>query len=89
MLMTFYAQLLKVLFTLPAVGLNFVLGLGIFVFILFLCNPEDVGEYLGDCLFAIPSWLGTWGAGVLRGMKRTRASPCPPVPVLPDPGTLP
>ena len=78
--MMFYSQFLKFLFALPAVGLNFVLGLGILMLALFLCNPEVVGEYLGDCLWAIPAWLGTWGSGVLRGMKRARVAPCPPCP---------
>ena len=78
--MTVYAQLAKVVLALPAIGLNLVLGLGVAIVILFLCNPEDVGEHVGDFLLAIPSWLGTWSAGVLRGMKRTRASPCPQCP---------
>ena len=80
LLVTVYAQMGKFAMALPAIGLNLVLGLGVAIVILFLCNPEDVGEYLGDFVFAIPSWLGTWGAGVLRGMKRTRASPCPQCP---------
>ena len=79
-LMALYAQFAKVFLALPAIGLNFVLGLGVAILILFLCNPEDVGEQIGDFLFAIPSWLGAWGAGVLKGMNRTRVNNCPQCP---------
>ena len=87
-LLTIYTYIISWLRCLPSLALNSALFVGLLGATLVANNSEAVGEYIGQSLAEIPSLMGSWGAGLLRGLRRSRTNSClcPPCPIIrPDP----